>query len=197
MLTIKTKSATAAVLLLPALALGAPLAVAEGPLKISPDTTGPAVTAPEPPVAGSNPSLGEIQASPDAELAPSAPAIVLEQAAPADGVSADAQSEAKANPAERDDGVAKQAVAAEDLLGRKVVAADGKPVGQVDAVKADEQGRIQELHVKTGGFFGFGAKMRILTPEVFVETPEAIQLRVASSEINTLPLVEQEAAPKS
>ncbi|MEL7048528.1 MAG: PRC-barrel domain-containing protein [Pseudomonadota bacterium] len=110
-----------------------------------------------------------------------------------DASTAEAPAGIDANP---DEGDQKQA-ATDDLVGRKVIAADGKSVGKVAAVKSDDAGRVMELHVKTGGFLGFGAVTRVLTPDVFVETPEAIQLRVASTDINQLPELSKIEAPKS
>ncbi|MEO1282287.1 MAG: PRC-barrel domain-containing protein [Pseudomonadota bacterium] len=117
------------------------------------------------------------------------------EATPPAGLPDTADAPAATGGAEGD--ATKSAVAGDDLIGRNVVAADGKSVGEVAAVKADDAGRVKELHIKTGGFLGFGAKTRVLTPEVFVETPEAIQLRVASTDLNQLPELEANADPKS
>ncbi len=81
-------------------------------------------------------------------------------------------------------------VASEDLIGKPVMAADGKSVGTVAAIKSDQEGKLVSVHIETGGLFGFGAKLREVPAGEFTRTEEGIQLRLASNEIDKLGEVE-------
>ncbi|MCH9806215.1 MAG: PRC-barrel domain-containing protein [Alphaproteobacteria bacterium] len=78
----------------------------------------------------------------------------------------------------------------EELIGKPVMAADGKSVGTVAAIKSDHAGKLVSVHIETGGVFGFGAKLREVPVSEFIRTPQGIELRLASNEIEQLGEVE-------
>jgi sporulation protein YlmC with PRC-barrel domain len=43
------------------------------------------------------------------------------------------------------------------LIGLAVFSSDGNKVGMVDSIDAQPDGKITAIHIKTGGFLGFGA----------------------------------------
>jgi hypothetical protein len=44
------------------------------------------------------------------------------------------------------------------IAGQVVMTSDGQRAGEVAGVKAAPDGRVQEIHVKTGGMLGFGTR---------------------------------------
>lgn len=75
------------------------------------------------------------------------------------------------------------------LLGMPVIATNGEEVGTVSNVKASSDGRVEEIHVKTGGFLGFFATTRVVPAGKFIETEKEVKLSMAPTEIDTLPEV--------
>lgn len=75
------------------------------------------------------------------------------------------------------------------LIGLDVFGSDGQRIGQVTGVKAAGDGRVDELHVKVGGFLGFGGKVVSVSSPRFVRAGERIQLTMTSDEASKLPSV--------
>lgn len=75
----------------------------------------------------------------------------------------------------------------DSLLGMDVVSSDGRKVGQVAAVKTEGDGRIVEIHVKTGGFLGLGGKVVAIPAEMFAKQGKSVQLAIDSEEAGKLP----------
>lgn len=73
------------------------------------------------------------------------------------------------------------------LLGLEVLGSDGKKVGEVAAVKTEGDGKVVEIHVKTGGFLGLGGKTVAIPAEKFAKSGENIQLAMSSVEVGKLP----------
>lgn len=116
-----------------------------------------------------------------------APAPTAETEAPANAAAPKPETAA----AERaEETMVPTAVAAQDLIGKPVMAADGKSVGKVTAVKAGQSGELIAVHIETGGFFGLWTTLREVPAGEFTPTTEGIQLRLASNEIETLSKVE-------
>ncbi len=95
---------------------------------------------------------------------------------------------AAAKPADVD--TVPPAVAAQDLIGKPVKAADGKSIGKVTAVKAGSSGELLAVHIETGGYFGFWTTLREVPAGEFTPTSDGIQLRLASNEIENLSKIE-------
>lgn len=75
----------------------------------------------------------------------------------------------------------------DSLLGLDVLGSDGKKVGEVAAVKTESDGKVVEIHVKTGGFLGLGGKTVAISAEKFAKTGDNIQLAMSSAEVGKLP----------
>ncbi len=63
---------------------------------------------------------------------------------------------------------------------------DGQKIGEVQRVKSDPVGAIQEIHVKTGGFFGFGGRLIAIPAGKFAKSGENVQLAMTSREAGQL-----------
>jgi len=122
----------------------------------------------------------------DAQV-PVAPMAPVESAAPAQpSAPAVTQADAASGP-----GTATLA----GLVGKPVVDSEGKKVGMVTDVKlTDDGGGVKELHVRTGGFFGFGAKTLVVPANIIAQARSKVQLKVASADLTKLSVVK---APKS
>jgi hypothetical protein len=74
-------------------------------------------------------------------------------------------------------------------VGSPVYGADGEKLGQVEGVKAQANGAIEELHVKTGGFFGFWTKTVAVSGDKVANGGENVRLAVTSDEFRKLPTI--------
>jgi len=82
-----------------------------------------------------------------------------------------------------------EAKPAHPLMGRTAFSADGSKVGDVRAVATTTDGKITALHVKTGGFLGFGGKIVAIPEGKFTQKGDNIQLGLTAEEISKLPEV--------
>jgi sporulation protein YlmC with PRC-barrel domain len=88
------------------------------------------------------------------------------------------------NPSE-----APAAPTARDLVGLSVFSSDGTRVGDVRAVNTDSSGDIVALHVRTGGFLGFGGRIVAIPQGKFIRSGQSIRLDLDSDEVTGLPEV--------
>jgi PRC-barrel domain len=75
------------------------------------------------------------------------------------------------------------------LAGQIVMASDGQRVGEVAGVKAAADGRVQEIHIKTGGLLGFGARTVAIPADRFTVSGQNVQLSLSSAEVGKLPAI--------
>jgi sporulation protein YlmC with PRC-barrel domain len=75
-----------------------------------------------------------------------------------------------------------------DLVGLNVFSSDGTRVGEVRTVNAGPSGAVT-LHVKTGGFLGFGGRIVAIPEGRFTRTGQSIRLDLNSEQVNDLPEV--------
>jgi sporulation protein YlmC with PRC-barrel domain len=123
----------------------------------------PSQPQPEPPPAAA-PAPSRTQPSPDVvPPAPKAPAVK--------------PSEAPATPT------------AQDLVGLNVFSSDGTRVGEVRAVNTASSGDIVALHIRTGGFLGFGGRIVAIPQGKFMRSGQSIRLDLDSDEVTGLPEV--------
>jgi len=85
--------------------------------------------------------------------------------------------------------VAPNAQTARDLVGLNVFSADGTRVGEVRAVNTGPSGDIVALHVRTGGFLGFGGRIVAIPQGKFIRSGQSIRLDLDSEEVTGLPEV--------
>jgi sporulation protein YlmC with PRC-barrel domain len=82
------------------------------------------------------------------------------------------------------------ALDAKPVPGLGVMTADGQKVGEVTAVKAAPDGKVESIQVKTGGMLGFGGRTVNIPPAKFTVAGQNVQLSMTSAEVSKLPAVE-------
>jgi PRC-barrel domain len=82
------------------------------------------------------------------------------------------------------------ALDAKPVPGLGVMTADGQKVGEVTAVKAAPDGKVESIQVKTGGMLGFGGRTVNIPPTKFTVAGQNVQLSMTSAEVSKLPAVE-------
>jgi sporulation protein YlmC with PRC-barrel domain len=82
-----------------------------------------------------------------------------------------------------------EAPAAQSLVGLNVFSADGTRVGEVRSVATGPKGEIVALHIRTGGFLGFGGRIVAIPEGKFIRSGQSIRLDLDSDEVTGLPEV--------
>ncbi len=72
-------------------------------------------------------------------------------------------------------------------VGAAVFGSDGQKVGEVKGVKADPGGKVEEIHVKTGGVLGFGGKIVVVPGGKISKGGQTVQIAMTAAEIGKLP----------
>ncbi len=72
-------------------------------------------------------------------------------------------------------------------VGAAVFGSDGKKIGEIKGFKADSDGMIEEIHVKTGGILGFGGKVVVVPGGKISKAGQTVQIAMTSDEIGKLP----------
>jgi sporulation protein YlmC with PRC-barrel domain len=72
-------------------------------------------------------------------------------------------------------------------VGSAVFGSDGQKLGEIKGVKADPGGRIEEIHVKTGGLLGFGGKIVVIPAAKISKGGQTVQVAMTTEEIGKLP----------
>jgi hypothetical protein len=73
--------------------------------------------------------------------------------------------------------------------GQIVMASDGQRVGEVAGVKSAPDGKVQEIHIKTGGFLGFGSRTVAVPFGSFAVSGQNVQLSLTSTDVGNLPSI--------
>jgi hypothetical protein len=79
--------------------------------------------------------------------------------------------------------------AAQNLVGLLVFSSDGTRVGEVRSVNTGPAGDVVALHVRTGGFLGFGGRIVAIPEGKFIRSGQSIRLDLDSDEVTGLPEV--------
>lgn len=79
--------------------------------------------------------------------------------------------------------------AGHDMVGLSVFASDGSRVGDVRAVNVGPDGNVAALHVRIGGFLGFGARIVAIPEGRFARSGQGVRLTFTAEEIGNLPQV--------
>jgi PRC-barrel domain len=72
-------------------------------------------------------------------------------------------------------------------VGLAVFSADGNRLGLVHSVNAEPDGNVKAIHIRTGGFLGFGGKLVAIPEGKFRRVGENIMLQMRSDEVDKLP----------
>jgi PRC-barrel domain len=121
----------------------------------------------------------------------SALAAVAQQApvpAPPDEPAA-APEEAAPGPPKRRAAPPHEAPAGHDMVGLTVFSSDGSRVGDVRAVNVGPDGNVAALHVRTGGFLGFGARIVAIPEGRFARSGQDVRVTFTAEEVGNLPQV--------
>jgi len=82
---------------------------------------------------------------------------------------------------------------ANPLIGLAVFSSDGNRLGTVHSVSAEPDGKVKAIHIKTGGFLGFGGKLVAIPEGKFTRAGENVQLGMTAEEVSKLPEVKKES----
>jgi sporulation protein YlmC with PRC-barrel domain len=96
------------------------------------------------------------------------------------------------SPAARPDKSA-TAPKANPLIGLAVFSSDGSRLGTVHAVNAEPDGKVKAIHIKTGGFLGFGGKTVAIPDGKFTRAGDNVQLGMTAEEVSKLPEIKKES----
>lgn len=133
---------------------------------------------------------GSEQATPSAEPAQdggaAAPEAPAEAAAPAEHQEAPAAAEGTEAPAS-----GASAVSASELkIGAAVYGADGAKIGEVNGVKSDDAGKVQEILVTDGVAAGINAKVFAISGDKITSVSDGVKLSLSSEEAKKLPIID-------
>ncbi|MBO0742454.1 MAG: PRC-barrel domain-containing protein [Hyphomicrobiaceae bacterium] len=82
---------------------------------------------------------------------------------------------------------------ANPLIRMAVFSSDGSKIGTVQSVSTAPDGSVKSLHIKTGGFLGFGAKLVAIPEGRFTRNGDKIQLGLSAEEVSKLPEVKEQS----
>ena len=82
---------------------------------------------------------------------------------------------------------------ANPLLRMAVFSSDGSKVGTVQSVSTGPDGSAKSIHIRTGGFLGFGARLVAIPEGRFTRNGNNIQLGMTSDEVSKLPEVKEQS----
>lgn len=80
-----------------------------------------------------------------------------------------------------------EAKATHPLMGLTVFSSDGSKVGDVRAVNTSPDGKVMGVHIKTGGFLGFGGRIVAIPEGKFTQKGDNVQLGLTADEVSKLP----------
>ena len=130
----------------------------------------------------------QTQSPPPAATPSSPPAATTPAPTPAPAV----RPTEPASPAVRSDKSA-TAPKANPLIGLAVFSSDGSRLGTVQAVNAEPDGKVKAIHIKSGGFLGFGGKMVAIPEGKFTRAGDNVQLGMTAEEVSKLPEIKKES----
>lgn len=82
------------------------------------------------------------------------------------------------------------AVPASDLkIGAAVYGADGTKIGEVNGVKSDDAGKVQEILVTDGVAAGINAKVFAISADKITSVSDGVKLSLSSEEAKKLPII--------
>ncbi len=79
------------------------------------------------------------------------------------------------------------------LVGLAVFGSDGQKVGAVHDVKLETDGKVAEIHVRTGGFLGMGGRTVAVPSAKFTRAGTNVQLSMTSEDVTKLPRLDEKA----
>jgi hypothetical protein len=90
-------------------------------------------------------------------------------------------------PAASESGPSKAAPTASALVGLTVLSADGNRVGSIEGVDSAPDGTPRAIHIRTGGFLGFGGRLVAIDGGKFTRIGNVVRVHLTAEEVNKLP----------
>ncbi len=75
-------------------------------------------------------------------------------------------------------------------IGAAVYGADGAKIGELNGVKSDTSGKVQEILVTAGGAAGINAKVFAVSGDKITEVKDGVKLSLSSEEAKKLPIID-------
>lgn len=98
--------------------------------------------------------------------------------------------EAPAEPAASSGDGASTVNASQLQIGAAVYGADGAKIGELNGVKSDTSGKVQEILVTAGGPAGINAKVFAVSGDKITEVKDGVKLSLSSEEAKKLPIID-------
>ncbi len=138
------------------------------------------------------PEGGDTAAPAPEPEAPAAPADATEAPAP-EGAAPEPAPEAPAAEAAPDAaGAASSNIEASQLkIGQAVLGSDGAKIGEINGVKSDTSGKVQEILVTAGTPAGMNAQVYAIGGDKITEVSDGVKLSISSEEAKQLPIVDK------
>ncbi|ADJ23609.1 hypothetical protein Hden_1806 [Hyphomicrobium denitrificans ATCC 51888] len=138
------------------------------------------------------PEGGDTAAPAPEPEAPAAPADATEAPAP-EGAAQEPAPEAPAAEAAPDAaGAASSTIEASQLkIGQAVLGSDGAKIGEINGVKSDTSGKVQEILVTAGTPAGMNAQVYAIGGDKITEVSDGVKLSISSEEAKQLPIVDK------
>lgn len=109
-----------------------------------------------------------------APAAPEAPAAETEPSAPEPSAAASSTIEAS-----------------QLKIGQAVLGSDGAKIGEINGVKSDTSGKVQEILVTAGTPAGINAQVYAISGDKITEVADGVKLSISSEEAKQLPIVDK------
>ncbi|CAA2140191.1 PRC-barrel domain-containing protein [Hyphomicrobium sp. ghe19] len=138
------------------------------------------------PAAGDGAEQAAPSAEPAQDGAAAAPEAPAEATAPAEHQEAPAAAEGAEAPASGASSVS----ASELKIGAAVYGADGAKIGEVNGVKSDDAGKVQEILVTDGVAAGINAKVFAISGDKITSVSDGVKLSLSSEEAKKLPIID-------
>jgi len=149
------------------------------------------------------PEGGDAAAPAPEPEAPAGPADASESPAPdnngaaaPEGAAPEAAPEAPATEAQpsapEPSGAASSTIEASQLkIGQAVLGSDGAKIGEINGVKSDTSGKVQEILVTAGTPAGINAQVYAISGDKITEVADGVKLSISSEEAKQLPIVDK------
>lgn len=144
----------------------APSTPSDGGASQAHDNAGPATTGDD---TAASPENGSADVAP---VTPETPATQAEPSAPE-------ASNAQSSPID----------ASQLQIGTAVFGSDGAKIGEVNGVRSDTAGKVQEILVTAGGAAGINAKVFAVSGDKITEVNDGVKLSLTSEEAKQLPII--------
>jgi PRC-barrel domain len=82
---------------------------------------------------------------------------------------------------------------ANPLIRMPVLSSDGSKLGTVQSVSTGPDGSVKSIHIRTGGFLGFGARLVAIPEGRFTRNGDNVQLGMTADEVSKLPEVKEQS----